>query len=386
MDDEQFKAYIKNSIMPLYPNASNRPGHQVLLKVDSSPGEMHLQLLSLMRWMGFYMYLCVPNTAHVSQEMNQCYGPFKTQFAINLEQIVDARLDQGKSLSLQPKMVGLPIFGGTDKETGFHVKVSAFQQGFNRRTCTSAWEKVGAVTRDGITRACLNDPQVMVNIGDGLDEVDCRNHAIQEANDLAVHALNSARYNGDFLKATLKKRDEMAEKVITKPNSMARVKALAEAKLHGGCFCATNGGTHSTAEDYWKGAELSVRLTQRDFLKADKKICLQREAIEEKALAILAQEKSVFDLSGGDLDVLLAWHQAPKKKGDKKRDKLEQWVEIRWSMKPPPPYNKWTDKDEQKLTALMSDEVDMADKFFGRELALKEREFEAALVNMSREK
>ncbi len=100
----------------------------------------------------------------------------------------------------------------------------------------------------------------------------------------------------------------------------------------------------------------------------------------------MAQEKSVFDLSGGDLDVLLAWHQAPKKKGDKKKDKLEQWVEIRWSMKPPPPYNKWTDQDEQKRTALMSDEVDMADTFFGRELALKEKEFEAAVVNMSREK
>ncbi len=174
---------------------------------------------------------------------------------------MDARLDQGKSLSLHPKMVGLPIFGGTDKETGFHVEVSAFQRGFNRRACISAWEKIGAATRDCITRACLNDPEVMVNIGDGSDEVDRRNRAIQEVNDLAVNALNSAGYNGDFLKATLKKRDEMAEKVITEPNSTARVKALAEAKSHGGCFCATNGGTPSTANDYWKGAELSVRLT-----------------------------------------------------------------------------------------------------------------------------
>ncbi len=347
---------------------------------------MNLQLLSLMCRMGFYMYPCVPNTTHISQETDKCYGLFKTQFAINLEQIVDARLDQGKSLSLQPKVVGLPIFGRTDKETGFHVKVSAFQKGFNRCACILAWEKVGAVTRDGITCACLNDPQVMGNIGDPLDEVDRCNCAIQEANDLAVHALNSAGYNGDFLKATLKKRDEMAEKVITKPNSTACVKALAEAKSHGGCFCATNGGTHSTANDYWKGAELSVWLTQRDLLKADKKIRLQCKAIEEKALAILAQEKSVIDLSGGDLDVLLAWHHAPKKKSNKKKDKLEQWVEIRRSMKPPPPYNKWTDEDEQKLTALMSDKVDMADTFFGCELALKEREFEAALVNMLREK
>jgi hypothetical protein len=43
---------------------------------------------------------------------------------------------------------------------------------------------------------------------------------------------------------------------------------------------------------------------------------------EEKALALLKQGKPVNLLNVADLDVLLAWHQAPKTKGTEKVDKL----------------------------------------------------------------
>ena len=46
----------------------------------------------------------------------------------------------------------------------------------------------------------------------------------------------------------------------------------------------------------------------------------------------------------------------------------------------------WTDDDEQKLAPLMSDEVDMADTYYRREHALHERELEATVYCMSREK
>ena len=33
MDEEEFGGYLLNSIVPLFPNAKYKPGHQVLLKV-----------------------------------------------------------------------------------------------------------------------------------------------------------------------------------------------------------------------------------------------------------------------------------------------------------------------------------------------------------------
>jgi hypothetical protein len=69
-------------------------------------------------------------------------------------------------------------------------------------------------------------------------------------------------------------------------------------------------------------------------------------------LALLEQGKLVKLLSVADLDVLLAWHQAPKTKGAKKADKLHQWMTIRADGNPPPAYKRWTNEDEQRLVAL----------------------------------
>jgi hypothetical protein len=41
----------------------------------------------------------------------------------NLNLIIEARLDNNKSLLLAPKMVGLPLFGGVDWETGLEVEM-----------------------------------------------------------------------------------------------------------------------------------------------------------------------------------------------------------------------------------------------------------------------
>jgi hypothetical protein len=43
MDEVEFEKYLLNSIVPLYPDAKNMPGHCVLLKVDSGPGRMSMQ-------------------------------------------------------------------------------------------------------------------------------------------------------------------------------------------------------------------------------------------------------------------------------------------------------------------------------------------------------
>ncbi len=56
MDEEEFTKYFFNSIVPFFPHAKDKPGHHVLLKVDSGPGRMNLNLLAKLRLLGFVLY------------------------------------------------------------------------------------------------------------------------------------------------------------------------------------------------------------------------------------------------------------------------------------------------------------------------------------------
>jgi phage terminase large subunit-like protein len=385
MDDNEFANYIMNSIVPLYPHAKDKRGHRVLLKVDSGPGRTNMDLLAKLKMLGFILYPCVPNTTHVTQETDQNYGPFKTQFSVNLELIVAARLEADVSLSLGPKFVGLPLFGGIDPDTGCHIEVGAFEEGFKPKRCLGAWSRIGAATRNGeITRNCLSDKQVLRSLGDD-DNTDKLYWAIQAANNIATLALERAGYDASLLKATFKEKEE-ADQLITVPNTIARQQALANARGHGGRFMVT-GGMHSTSDDLFIAMEMSACQKDKDETEKNKKLRLQLQAVEEKAIAIMAQGKSINSLTVAELDVLLSWHQATKTKGAKKADKLEQWKQILESGKRPPDYDRWTAEDEERLVGLevQGDTIDISSTRYGREIALKKRELEAAANSMTRE-
>ncbi len=66
MDMDEFAAYIRNSIMPLYPNAQPSFGKWVILKCDSGPGRMNINLLAELQASGFILFPEVPNTTAVS--------------------------------------------------------------------------------------------------------------------------------------------------------------------------------------------------------------------------------------------------------------------------------------------------------------------------------
>ncbi len=53
MDEIEFKKYIKNSILHLYPDACDVPGKRVIIKVNSGPGRLNIELLAELRLMGF---------------------------------------------------------------------------------------------------------------------------------------------------------------------------------------------------------------------------------------------------------------------------------------------------------------------------------------------
>jgi hypothetical protein len=199
MDEQEFAMYIRNSIMPLYPNASPEKGKWVVLKCDSGPGRLNLDLLADLRTSGFILFPGVPNTTAVTQETDQNYGPFKTQYCNNLDVVVDERIKQKKSIALLPWQVGLIVFGGVDSETNTIVK-SAFKAGFSLDACRNAWAKVGAAP---LTRSCLTNQKVRRSISDGGDDFQQLLLNIQDANDVATHTLTNGGYNGNALKGNV---------------------------------------------------------------------------------------------------------------------------------------------------------------------------------------
>ena len=289
-------------------------------------------------------------------------------------------------MSFPPKFVGLPLFGGIDRETGFHVAVGAVQKGFSRSRCISAWAKVGAATPEGITRACLDDPQVSMALGDDED-TDKEYAAIQTANDLAVQALSRAGYDSQWLQVQLDDNRQQEEvEYITQPHTIERQNTLAKARTHGGLFKASLGGTHLTHDDIFISVEMKHRSKERVALEKEKKARMALEVTEKKALALIEEERTVESYSVKELDVLLGWHQVKGTNGWKKEQKLAEWMRIKASLKAPPPYNRWTEEEEERLGVLLANKIDIGDTAYGREVALQERALEAAAEKMSREK
>ena len=68
MDDKEFSKYMRGAIAPLFPDALNKPGRSILLKVDSGHGRMNLELLARLKLLGIILYPCIPNMMHVMQE------------------------------------------------------------------------------------------------------------------------------------------------------------------------------------------------------------------------------------------------------------------------------------------------------------------------------
>ena len=90
MDDSLFRYYIRNVVLPLYPNISNEclivDGKvikgPVIFKTDSGPGRMkeditHINFLEEMNNIGLKIILSLPNATSVHAELDQFFGPYK---------------------------------------------------------------------------------------------------------------------------------------------------------------------------------------------------------------------------------------------------------------------------------------------------------------------
>lgn len=112
MDDTGFENIIFEPFVPYYPDADDTRGKRVILKFDSGPRQLNLMLLAHLKLLEIVLYLSIPNTTPITQEIDQNYGPFNQQFKTNLEWIKQHRPNHKLTYLLQLWLLGLIVFGG----------------------------------------------------------------------------------------------------------------------------------------------------------------------------------------------------------------------------------------------------------------------------------
>ena len=272
MNEQEFAKYIKKNLIRLYPDARDKPGKRVILKVDSGPGRMNYQLLAKMRAKGFYLYPCVPNTTAVTQETDQLYSLFKTIFRENLRKLTDDRLAEGKSVSFNAIVIGTLVFGGKDTVTGVNDYKDAYASAFSPERNLSAWAAVGAAP---LTRKCLTSDKVIQNRDDDpLSEIYKR---IEETNCNSCDLLSAKGYNRMKMKVRL---------------NMKKASATAKPVTHGLRFLETGGGVLG-CNDAFIAAHCHNRKIERAAKEKDKAAWKAAEDNERrKALSILETMES----------------------------------------------------------------------------------------------
>ena len=109
----------------------------------------------------------------------------------------------------------------------------------------------------------------MMSISGNDEEDRMTRWSIQNANDLAIHALTQGGYDAQWLKAKLETKEE-EERSITQPNTVERQLVLANGHTHGGCFHVT-GGMHVTSNDFFISHEIGVNCLAIAAVEKDKK-------------------------------------------------------------------------------------------------------------------
>ena len=64
MDEVEFKQHLMNGIMPLHPDTEDGKGKHMLIKIDSGPGQLNMEMIARSRNLGCILCPGVPMTQH----------------------------------------------------------------------------------------------------------------------------------------------------------------------------------------------------------------------------------------------------------------------------------------------------------------------------------
>jgi hypothetical protein len=353
MNSVELEKYMRCSILPLYPDIADVPLQRVIMKVDSGPGRMNVEMLAALRLQGLYLVPGVPNTTGKTQETDQNYGPFKSGFRGNIRLLSQARFE--KSMTITVTDLPLLVFGGKCTKTSVELK-DAFSDAFSVAINLSCWRKCGAVP---LTRCPVHSKGVRSEIAVG--EAAKRNDMSFEDPELNVlkqlevtnhfycDMLTAIGYDGSHLRKNAPTRSTYV--AVTEPHSMERVKAIRAAKSAGQMFYAT-GGKHLNSKEFFQAIELRKREAEVKVMEDAKK---ERVKLlqEQKAAVMLIRSKG--ELTAGtfkqftlpEVKILLKWKKA-KPDSNRKADVVKAYIKA-----PKPKIHKtWTRGEEAALVKL----------------------------------
>jgi len=364
MNKDEFEEYVKNSLVTLYPDAADIPGKQVLLKADSGPGRKNTDLMAYLRVRGFYLIPGLPNSTHVTQEMELLIGALKSVFYQNLEKLTRGCLMRKRAVPSGAEIVGLLLFGGlflcNDPNENIDVQfINAFQVAGNKEKVRGYFEKIGFAP---FTRKYLENKRVRHDSSNDpmAEEYD----ALEHHNATACGVLDVFGYDGSLLLAKVDRKVRATdEQPITRSAIGERAAALAGAVTHGQQFKVT-GGHHLTSNDFLMADALVNLEKEQKALTLERKARLKQQQQYENALPLL--ERPEISLLVKDLDVLLRYKLGELPGNLKtKAEKLSRWREVK--EQPSILLEPWTDIDEERYNRLMEKQITLADTALGRQ-------------------
>ena len=370
MNSYELDKYIRKAILPLYPDVADVPGKRVLLKVDSGPGRMNVEMLASLRLQGVYLAPGVPNSTHVTQETDQNYGLYKGAYRSNLRTLVEARQARRKTITVSD--LPLLVFGGWDYITKTRLP-SAFERAFSKKRNLECWAQCGAVP---LTRSVLESSQVrheLMRDNTAVSKEAQKLIDIEASNKFHCEVLVNHGYNGLTLRKDAPKMRKAAP-AITLPQTAARVRMIKKAKTAGQMFYAT-GGNHLNSDEFFQARALVEREEAVVRLEKEKKTRLHllkehqkaRELLATKGLLTEENAKTRLYDSKEDLKLLCSWKKAKLTKGDdrKKKDKKEDYVALYFSLPEPPDSALWSLDDEAELEDMKKEDVPLKDTHLG---------------------
>ena len=363
MNAVELDKYFTGSILPLYPDVEDKAGKRVLVKVDSGPGRMNVEMLAKLQVRGLYLVPGVPNSTATTQETDQNYGIYKSVLRDNLRLLSQARFE--KKLSMHVSDLPLLVFGGRCASTGTELRDS-FSLAFSIERNIACWKKCGAVP---LTRSPLHSEEVRHEVPTGPAALlTVTNPAIdhlknlEDLNDFYCTFLSSNGFDGNQLRKEAPKRTTYV--AVTEPHSLERIRALKKAKTAGQMFYAT-GGRHINSEEFFKSKTL---LEWDEALKQmeEEKEKRAKYAVEQRGAVEIIRNKgdltSINDklFTAKEIKTLLKWKKV-KPKGTKKADLVEAYI----AAAKPPIQKSWTRSEEAALEDLKSEHVDLKDTALG---------------------
>ena len=358
MNSVELEKYMRCSILPLYPDIADIKGKPVIMKVDSSPGRMNLEMLASLRLQGLHLVPGAPNTTGKTQETDQNYGPFKGSFRANIRTLSQARFDNG--LSIQVTDIPLLVFGGVCSRTNMTL-IDAFSQAFSVEVNLGCWKKCGAVP---LTQSPLLSKDVRCELPVGaalarLTESEETDPEMERLCQLALlngchcDLLVTKGYDGLHLSKNAPTRSRFV--AVAQPQTQARVVAIKDAKT----------GRHLNSNEFFEAKEIQSRqadIKKMEIAKKERGKCCQ----EQKESIVLICKKGELtantekNFTLPETKTLLKWKKI-KMVSNRKRDLADAHI----AALKPKIQKVWTRSEENAPLQLKSVDIQLKDAAIG---------------------